>query len=189
MRKERQRVAIKFYEQLQILPNLHGCLVFVQGKVINILFAADLNIPLCVPFSLVLLDSDINTYSSRRGSRMDFEGAEHGVVEVTSVLGRTGSSDSCGGVIPALILVFLGIAAEDASDGRNHNREVADGQCNAGIKGSNDSLPNTGDSDDQDGVSKGGKGGSQGTHEDRDQTETDGGGDADIPENPEGSND
>ena len=160
------------------------CLIFVQGKMVNILAAADLDILLCFPVSLVLFDSDINTYSSRRGRRINLESAEHGIVEVASVLRSTGSSNSCGGVILALILVLLGIATKETSDGGNDDRKVADGQCNTSLEGTNGSLPRTGKSDDQDRVSEGSESGGQGTGEDGDQTETDSRSDTDVPENP-----
>lgn len=160
----------------------------MQGKVVNVL-AAGLDVLLCFPVSLVLLDSDINTYSSRRGGGINLESAEHGVIEVASVLGSSRSSDSCGGIILALILVFLGVAAEETSDGRNDDREVADSQSDASLEGTDDGLPYTRESDDQDGVSEGSKGGGQRTSEDGDQTESDGRGDADVPENPERSDD
>src|ERR1700753_3121876 len=104
MRKERQQVAIKIYRQLWNHPKPRRGLVFVQGKMINII-PAGLDVLLCFPVSLVLLDSDINTYSSRRGRRVDLESAEHSIVEVASVLGASASPDSCSGVILALILV------------------------------------------------------------------------------------
>lgn len=96
----------------------------MQREVINIIPAAGLDVLLCFPVSLVLLDSDINTYSSRRCRGVNLEGAEHGIVEVASVLGSPSSSDSCGGIILALILVLLGITAEETSDSGNDDREV-----------------------------------------------------------------
>ena len=124
---------------------------------INIILAAGLDIPLCFPVSLVLLDSDIDTYSSRGGGRVNLECAEHGVVDVASVLGTTGTSNSCGGIILALILIFLGITAKETSDCRDDDGEVADSQCNSSLEGTDDGLPNTRESDEQDGVSDGSK--------------------------------
>ena len=132
----------------------------MQGKMINII-PAGLDVLLCFPVSLVLLDSDINTYSSRRGRRVDLESAEHSIVEVASVLGASASPDSCSGVILALILVLLGITAQETSDRGNDDREVAHGQGHTGLERADDSLPNTGEAKDQDGVGEGGDGGSQ----------------------------
>ena len=78
---------------------------------VNVVPASGLNVLLCFPVSLVLLDSDIDTYSSRRGGGVNLKSAKHGIVEVSSILGAPTSSNGCGGVIPAL-LVLLGVAAE-----------------------------------------------------------------------------
>ena len=128
---------------------------------VNIISVTSLNVLLCFPVSLVLLDSNINTYSSRRGRGINLEGTEHGIVEVASVLGSSSSSDSCGGIILALILVLLGITAQETSDRGNDDREVAHGQGHTGLERADDSLPNTGEAKDQDGVGEGGDGGSQ----------------------------
>ena len=58
----------------------------MQRKMVNIILAAGLNILLCFPVCLVLLDSDVNTYNSRRGGGVNLESAEHGVIEIASVL-------------------------------------------------------------------------------------------------------
>ena len=163
-------------------------LVFVQGKMVDIRFCAGFDVLFCFPVSLVLLNSNINTYSSRRGRRIDLERAEHSVVKVPSVFGATASSDSRGGVIPAL-LVLLGIASEETSEGGNDNGEVADGQGNAGLEGTNNSLPNTGESNDEDSVGEGGDSSDNGAGEDRYQAESDRSGDPNVSENPVGGND
>jgi hypothetical protein len=152
---------------------------------VDVRFDAGFDVLLCLPVSLVLLDSDINTYCSRRGGRIDLESAEHGVVEVSGVFGGARTSDGCGGIVPAL-LVLLGIPTEEASEGRNDDGEVADGQGDTGLEGANDGLPNAGEANDEDGVGEGGDGGGQGTGEDGDQSETDGGGHSNVSENPEG---
>ena len=126
-RKERQQIAIEIYRQLWIHPGLRKSLVFVQRKMVDVFAAAGLNILLCLPVSLVLFDSDINTYSSRRGRGINLEGAEHSVIEVAGVLGRSSSSDGCSGIVLALVLVFLGITTEETSDGGNDDGEVAHG--------------------------------------------------------------
>ena len=78
---------------------------------VDIFFTATgLNVLLRFPVSLILLDSNVNTYSTRRGRGIDPESAEHGVVEVTGILGTSTSSDGCVSIVLALILVFLGIA-------------------------------------------------------------------------------
>ena len=153
---------------------------------INIIFAAGFDVLLGFPISLVLLDSDINTYSSRRGRRIDLESAEHGVVKVSSVFGAAGSSDGCAGIVLALF-VLLWIAAEEASEGGNDNGEVADGQGDPGLEGTDNGLPNAGESDDEDGVGEGSDGSGDGTSENGDQAETNRGGYTNVSEDPEGS--
>ena len=155
---------------------------------VDIRFCAGFDVLLGFPVSLVLLNSNINTYSSRRGRRIDLERAEHGVVKVPSVFGAATSSDGRGAIVPAL-LVLLGIASEETSEGRNDNGEVADGQGNAGLEGTNNSLPNAGESNDEDSVSEGDDGSGNGAGENRDQAESDRSGDPNVSENPEGGND
>ena len=161
-------------------------LVFVQGEMVDIFSVTGLNILLCFPVSLVLLDSDINTYSSRRGRRINPESAEHGIVDVTGILGSTGSSDGCSSIVLALILELIKVAAEETGEGRNDDRKVAHGQGNASLKGTDNSLPNAREANDEDGMSEGSDGGGQGAGENRDQTESDGRGDTNVSEDPEG---
>lgn len=155
---------------------------------VDICLVAGLNVLLCLPVSLVLLNSNINTYSSRRGRRIDLESTEHGVVEVSCVFGGARSSDSCGAIVLAL-LVLLWIAAEETSESRNDNGEVADSQGDTSLESTNNSLPHAGESNDEDGVGESSDGGGDGTGENGDQPETNGGGDTNVSENPEGSND
>jgi len=77
---------------------------------VDVITATGLNVLLCFPVSLVLLDGDIDTYS-RRGGGVNLESAEHGIVEVSGILGAPASSDGGSGIIPAL-LVLLGVAAK-----------------------------------------------------------------------------
>ena len=156
---------------------------------VDIFPATGLDVLLCFPVSLILLDSDINTYSTRRGRGIDPESTEHGVVEVAGILGSSSSSDTRGGIVLAFILVFLSIAAENTSDSRNNDGKIAHGQGDTGLKGAEDSLPSAGKANDQDGVDETNNGGGQRAGEDGNQTEADGGGDANISENPEWSND
>ena len=154
---------------------------------VDVVYVSGLNVLLGFPVSLVLLDSDIDTYGSRRGGGVNLESAKHGIVEVSSVLGASASSDGCSGIIPAL-LVLLGVATEQAGDGGDDDRKVAHRQSNTGLEGTKNGLPNTRDTNDQDGVDEADNGGGDGASEDRNQAEADGGGDANVPENPEGSN-
>lgn len=114
---------------------------------VDIFAATGLNVLLRFPVSLVLLNSDIDTYSSRRGRGIDFESAEHGVVEVASVLGTSTSPDGCGGVVPAL-LILLSVTAEETSNGRDNDGKVAHGQGDIGLEGTTNSLPSTGNTKD-----------------------------------------
>ena len=150
-----------FYKQPLTHMKPRRCSVFVQGEMVKIIPVTGLDVLLCFPVSPVLLDSDINAYSSRRGGGINLEGTEHGIVEVTMVLGSSSSSDSCGGIILAFILVLLGITAEETSDGGNDYREVAHGQCNTSLQGADGSLQETGGANDQDSVGEGSDGGSQ----------------------------
>ena len=181
-------IAIKIHKQIYIHPKLRRILIFVYWKMIDVFAAAGLNILLCLPVSLVLLDSDIDTYSSRRSGWVNLESAKHGIVGVASVLGTSASSNGRSGIIPALF-VLLGIAAEQTSDSRDDDRKIAHGQCHSGLKGTDDGLPNTGDANDQDCMGEGGYGGGHGTGEDRNQTEANGGSNANISKNPKGCND
>jgi len=156
---------------------------------IDIVPATGLDILLCFPVSLILLDSDIDTYSTRRGGGVNSESTEHSVVEVVGIPGSSSSSDSYGGIVLALVLVFLSIAAQEASDSGDDDGKITHGQCDTGLKGADNSLPSAGEANDQDGVGEGGDGGGEGAGEDGDQTEADGGGDADISKNPEWGND
>ena len=159
---ETTAVAIyNFYKQPLTHMKPRRCSVFVQGEMVKIIPVTGLDVLLCFPVSPVLLDSDINAYSSRRGGGINLEGTEHGIVEATMVLGSSSPSDSCDGIILALILVLLGITAQETSDRGNDDREVAHGQGHTGLERADDSLPNTGEAKDQDGVGEGGDGGSQ----------------------------
>jgi len=132
---------------------------------VDVVPATGLNVLLCFPVSLVLLDSDIDTYSSRRGGGVNLKSAKHGIVEVSSVLGASASSNGCGGVIPAL-LVLLCVATKEAGDSGDDDGKVADGQTDTGLEGTKDGLPNTGDTNNQDGVGEGDDGGDNGAGED-----------------------
>jgi len=170
-------------------PKVRENLAFVQGKMVDVYTAAGLNIFFCFPVSLLLLDSDIDMHSSGRVRVIDLESAEHSVIQVTGVLECSSPSDGYDGIVLALVPVFLGIAAENMSDDRNNNGEVAYGQGDSGLERTNDSLPNARETKDQDGVGEGDKSGDQGASENGNQSEANSGSDADLPENPEGSDD
>jgi len=155
---------------------------------VDIIAATGFDVLLRFPVSLILLDSDINTYSARRGHGIDLESTEHGVVEIAGILGGSGSSDSYVGIVLALI-VYLSIATEETSDSRDDDGKVTHGQGNTSLKGANGSLPSAGNANEQDGVGEGSDGGGHRAGEDRNQTEADGGGNANISENPKWSND
>jgi len=112
-RKERQQIATETHRQRWIYPTLRESLVFVPGKMAGASAAAGPN-ALCFP---VLLDGDINTYSSQRGRVINPECGEHGVTEVAGVLVGSGSSYGYNGMVIALVLVLLKITVEDASGG------------------------------------------------------------------------
>jgi len=169
-------------------PKVRESLAFVQGKMVDVSTAAGLNISLRFPVSLLLLDGDVDTYSPLRGGAINHESAEHSVIEVAGVLGCSSPSDGYKWMVLALVPVFVRIAAEKTSDDGNDDGEVAHGQGDSVLEGTNDGLPNAG-TKDQDGVGEGDKSGDQGTSKNGHQPEANSRTDVDLPENPEGSSD
>ena len=152
---------------------------------IDVFVVTELNVLLHLPASLILLNTDVDADSRRRDGMISLEGAEHSVVEVPGVPGRSGSFDGC----VVVLLVFFGNTAEQSGSCRDYNGKVAHAQGDASLEGTNDSLPNTGDTNDQDCVCQGGNGRDQRTGKDRNQAEADGGREANVSEDPERSND
>ena len=91
-------------------PRVCERLVYVRENVVDVFIVTGFDALLRVPAGLVLLDGDLNTDRHRRGGAVNPEGSRCGIVEVSSVLESSSTSDGCSAVIA--LLVFPSISIE-----------------------------------------------------------------------------